>query len=188
MIQLIESPVPIVVLSSMFSDGSITFEALRLGVVDFVAKPSGAISHDINVDKQRILDRIKLATSINLVNLRRVRVNKSDMRLEDRQPLEYLIAIGTSLGGPNTFIRLITKLSLTLPATVVVVLEISPKVLPSFVEKFNEFVPWEIQIAEKDKELEQGVCYIHSNEKALVIYKDPKGKSRFKTGDRSRAD
>ncbi|MCI5209776.1 MAG: response regulator, partial [Candidatus Electrothrix sp. ATG2] len=40
---MIESPVPIVVLSSLFSDGSITFEALRLGVVDFVAKPSGAI-------------------------------------------------------------------------------------------------------------------------------------------------
>ena len=35
---MIESPVPVVVLSSLFSDGSITFEALRLGVVDFVPK------------------------------------------------------------------------------------------------------------------------------------------------------
>ncbi len=44
---MIESPVPIVVLSSLFSDGAITFDALRLGVVDFVPKPSGAISEDI---------------------------------------------------------------------------------------------------------------------------------------------
>lgn len=73
---MIESPVPIVVLSSLFSDGSITFEALRLGVVDFVAKPSGAISSDIHTAKQHIVDRIKLASAVNFQNIRRVRINK----------------------------------------------------------------------------------------------------------------
>ena len=38
---MIKSPVPVVVLSSLFSDGAITFDALRLGVVDFIPKPSG---------------------------------------------------------------------------------------------------------------------------------------------------
>jgi two-component system chemotaxis response regulator CheB len=45
---MIKSPVPVVVLSSMFSDGAITFDALRLGVVDFIPKPSGAVSTDID--------------------------------------------------------------------------------------------------------------------------------------------
>ena len=185
---MIESPVPIVVLSSLFGDGSVTFEALRLGVVDFVAKPSGAISKDIHTAKQQILDRIKLATSVNLDNIRRVRVTKQDVRdgLTDRygfQALEYIVAMGTSLSGPNTFIRLITQLSPALPAAAVVVLEISAKVLPAFVEKFNDFVLWKIEIAEEDTVIEQGVCYIHSNESSLVIQTNDRGEACFKIED-----
>lgn len=181
---MIESPVPIVVLSSLFSDGSITFEALRLGVVDFVAKPSGAISRDIHTAKQQILNRIKLATSVSLENVRRVRVNKQDLRegLIDRygfRPLEYIIAMGTSLTGPNTFIRLMTSLSPGLSAAVVIVLEISPKVLPAFVDKFNDFVPWKIEVAQAGKPLEQGACYIHSNETSLTVQPNEMGEPGF---------
>ncbi len=182
---MIEAPVPIVVLSSLFGDGSVTFEALRLGVVDFVAKPSGAISKDIHTAKKQILDRIKLAKSVNLNNIRRVRVNKQDVRegLSDRyglQGLEYIVAMGTSLSGPNTFIRLLTQLSPALPVAVVVVLEISSKVLPAFVEKFNDFVLWKIEIAEENKIVEPGVCYIHSNESSLVIKPNDQGEPCFK--------
>jgi chemotaxis response regulator CheB len=70
---MIESPVPIVVLSSLFSDGAITFEALRLGVVDFLPKPSGAISRDIHRAKQQLIDRVKLAAVVNMQNVRRVK-------------------------------------------------------------------------------------------------------------------
>ena len=181
---MIESPVPIVVLSSLFGDGSITFEALRLGVVDFVAKPSGAISKDIHVAKQQILDRIKLATSVNLENVRRVRVIKQDVRetLAARygfQPLEYLVAMGTSLSGPNTFIRLMTQLSPAMPAAAVVVLEINSQILPAFVQKFNDFVPWKVEVACQNTVIEQGVCYIHSNETALTIQPNDSGEPAF---------
>ncbi len=184
---MIESPVPIVVLSSLFSDGSVTFEALRLGAVDFVAKPSGAISSDIHTAKKQILDRIKLATSVTLENIRRVRVWKQDIResltdLYGFQDLEYIIAMGTSLSGPNTFIRLVTRLSPRLPAAAVIVLEISPKVLSSFVEKFNEFVPWKIEIAREGVALEQGTCYIHSNETSLIVQSNSAGEPCFKLG------
>ena len=70
---MIEAPVPVVVLSSLFSDGNITFEALRLGAVDFLPKPSGAF-HDIHRAKQQLIDRVKLAAVVNLHNVRRVRV------------------------------------------------------------------------------------------------------------------
>ena len=185
---MIESPVPIVVLSSLFSDGSVTFDALRLGVVDFVAKPSGAISQDIHTRKQQIIDRVKLAESVHLENICRVRVSEQDVRasLSDRygfQSLDYIIAMGTSLTGPNTFIRILTTLSPGLPAAVVVVLEISPKVLPSFVKKFNEFTPWKIEIAKDGGVLEQGSCYIHSNQTSLVIGINEDGNPCFKLGD-----
>ena len=174
---MIESPVPVVVLSSLFSDGAVTFEALRLGVVDFVPKPSGAISEDMDKSRRQIIDRVKIASSVNFNNIRRVRMTNGDPNenLSVRygfHPLEHLIALGTSLSGPNTVIRLLTRLSPTLPAAMVVVQEIAPQILPAFVQRFNQHVPWTIQAAQDGQVIEQGVCYICSNEQALRIERD----------------
>jgi two-component system, chemotaxis family, protein-glutamate methylesterase/glutaminase len=173
---MIESPVPVVVLSSLFSDGAVTFEALRLGVVDFVPKPSGAISEDMERSRRQIIDRVKIASSVNFENIRRVRIQpgitKQDSASSDARTPDYLIALGTSLSGPNTVIRLLTRLSPNLRAAVVVVQEIAPPILPAFIQKFNEHVPWHIQIAENRQILEPGVCYICSNENALRIDRD----------------
>ncbi|MBI5896177.1 MAG: response regulator, partial [Desulfobacterales bacterium] len=147
---MIESPVPVVVLSSLFSDGAVTFEALRLGVVDFVPKPSGGISEDMDKSRRQIIDRVKIASSVNFENIRRVRMlvgdPKENLALRHGQnSLQYLITLGTSLSGPNTVIRLLTRLSPTLPAAMVVVQEIAPQILPAFVKKFNEHVPWFVE-------------------------------------------
>lgn len=171
---MIESPVPVVVLSSLFSDGAVTFEALRLGVVDFVPKPSGAISEDMDKSRRQIIDRVKIASSVNFENIRRVRLRSGDPNEElsaqyGFYPLEFLVTLGTTLSGPNTVIRLLSRLSPTLPAAVVVMQEIAPQVLPAFVKKFNEQVPWKIEIATDGQLLEQGVCYISSNEYSLRV-------------------
>lgn len=186
---MIESPVPIVVLSSMFSDGAITFDALRLGVVDFVPKPSGAISANIDQSKQQIIDRIKIAHSVNLTNIRRVRLPRWDSRekLAERygfRTLDYLLTIGTSLSGPNTVIRLLTRLSPSLPAAVLVVQEISPQILKSFAKKFDEHVAWRVEIAEDGMPLEQGTCYISSNEDSVTVQTNGSGHVFLKVGAR----
>ncbi len=182
---MIESPVPVVVLSSLFADGSITFEALRLGVIDFVPKPSGAISKDIHKAKQKIIDRIKMAVSVNLENIRRVKLSNLDSKdgYSERygfQHLDYILALGTTLTGPNTAIRLFANLPSSLPATAVFVKEISSKILPSFVKKFDEYVPWRIDMAQDGMVLEQGTCYISSNEKALSIQVNNNGEACMK--------
>jgi len=185
---MIQSPLPIVVLSSLTNDGIVTFEALRLGVVDFVPKPSGAISTDIDRSRQQIIDRIKVARSVNLDNVRRVRLPKQwnkSKRLADLygfHPLEYLVALGTTLSGPNTVIRLLSRLSPTLPAAVVVLQEISPRILESFVSEFNEHVPWKVDIARDDLPLEQGTCYIGSNEQSFHIETNASGSPCLKAG------
>lgn len=186
---MIESPVPVVVLSSLFADGAITFEALRLGVIDFVPKPSGAISQDIHTARQKIIDRIKMAGSVNLANIRRVKIFNRDMNegLSERygfQHLDYLIALGTTLTGPNTAIRLFSNLPSNLPAAAVFVKEISPKILPAFVKKFDEYAPWRIDMAKDGMVIEQGTCYICSNEYSLSIQVNKDGAACLKLNDR----
>lgn len=170
---MLECPVPIVMLSSLFNNGTITFEALRLGVVDFLPKPSGAISQNIHTAKQQIIDRIKTAVSVNIHNIHRVRVNLVDeankLSTYGFQTLEYLLLIGTNLGGPNTSIRIFSELSPKLATAAIVVQEISPKMLPAFVKEFNKYARWNICEAIDGAVLEAGVCYVASNEYSLSI-------------------
>lgn len=184
---MIEAPVPVVVLSSLYNDGSITFEALRLGVVDFVPKPSGAISRDIHTAGQKIIDRIKIAAAVNIENIRRVRLPKLDIKkdLSQRygfQHLEYIVAMGTTLTGPNTFIRIFTTLSPQLPATAVIVMDIAPQILESFVRKFDDHTYWKIEIARDNTVLEQGTCYIASDETSVSVVMNDSGEAALKVG------
>ena len=178
---MIESPVPIIMLSSLSTHGDITFEALRLGVVDFLPKPSGAISRDIYDVRSQIINRVKIATSVSMENIKRVKLPLRDEMpgLSERygfHSLDYVVAIGTSLGGPNTIIRLMSHLPPTLPASVVAAQEISPKILPAFAKKFAEHSAWRVEVAEPGKELEQGVCYVSSIQEPVMVGRDADGK------------
>jgi two-component system, chemotaxis family, protein-glutamate methylesterase/glutaminase len=76
-----------------------------------------------------------------------------------------------------------TRMSSSLPAAVVVVQEIAPQILQAFVEKFNEYAPWDIQVAQDGHVIEQGVCYICSNETSLCIERNENGQPCMVLGD-----
>jgi two-component system chemotaxis response regulator CheB len=57
-------------------------------------------------------------------------------------------------------IRLISKLPPDLPAAVVVVQEIAPKVIDAFVQKFDEQVSWNVTVGLDGDVLQAGTCYL----------------------------
>lgn len=185
---MLECPVPIVMLSSLFNNGAITFDALRLGVVDFLPKPSGAISQNIHTAKQQIIDRIKTAVSVNIHNIHRVRVNliNETHKLTNYgfQTLEYLLLVGTNLGGPNTGIRIFSQLSPKLGTSAIIVQEIAPKMLSAFVKEFDKYALWNMCEATDGAILEAGVCYIASNEYSLAIAINPQDQAIIKIQER----
>jgi two-component system chemotaxis response regulator CheB len=184
---MIEAPVPIVVLSSLVSDGVVTFEALRLGVMDFVPKPLGVLSASPKTIEQ-VVNRVKIACGMKIGNVRRVRlprrwaITERVEKLYSYRPLDYIVVIGTTLNGPNTVIRILSKLSPTLPAAIVVMQEISPRIISSFVKRFNETVPWRIEEAKNGIVIEQGTCYIASNEFSLTVQNDSNGHPCLNSG------
>lgn len=187
---MIESPVSIVMLSSLFSHGEVTFEALRLGAVDFMPKPSGAISIDIQDERHKIIDRVKIAADENIENIRRVRLCKVDSRsnLTSRYGLnqfEFLVTLGTTLGGPNSIIGLMSSLSPDIPAAVVVIQEISPRILPAFVEQFNEYTNWKVEVAREGALLEPGVCYMCAYNEPLIAKANANGEICLQKGSSS---
>src|SRR3954452_5742559 len=105
-------PRPVVMLSSLTHAGAVTtIRALTIGAVDFVGKPSGAISLDFHRVRDELLQKVKLAA--------KARVTKASA-LAHAEPtpasapkpvvarpslgggsFERLVVIGTSTGGPR---------------------------------------------------------------------------------------
>lgn len=117
-------PTPVVILSAYSKeDAEITFQCLKSGAVGFVLKPSGELSLDINVVKEKILEEVKAAASFTLAKLR------SLVKLEEKplhpSPISAkktkIILIGASTGGPQTIINLIESLPYSFKIPIIII-------------------------------------------------------------------
>lgn len=126
-----DQPTPVVMLSSLTQAGAdTTMQCLRLGAVDFVAKPSGTISADMRRVAQEITEKIKMASgtvstkkarpedaaSTNSIAAGHTKLSLSLPELQSTfnelafQPKAEILLIGASTGGPKALHYLIPKL------------------------------------------------------------------------------
>ena len=68
---MVERPCPVVMVSSLTAEGAdATLEALRLGAVDFVPKPEGAVSLRIDEFAPTLVEKIRAAATAKMKNER----------------------------------------------------------------------------------------------------------------------
>jgi two-component system chemotaxis response regulator CheB len=135
---MVERPCPMVMVSSMTAAGAdATFEALRLGAVDFIAKPDGAVSLGIHEMAPRLVEKVRAAAAARL---------KPSLRLRERvrhriaggarrrgagatgsgppHPVaavgDGLVLVGTSTGGPPALESLLRPLPADFPWPIVI--------------------------------------------------------------------
>jgi two-component system, chemotaxis family, protein-glutamate methylesterase/glutaminase len=115
---MIEHPCPVVMVSSFSaSGGQLTLEALRRGAVDFVAKPAGAISLEIDTLRVQLLEKVRAASRAKLRGTHRLQ-ERVRHRIGAAAPLrrrradagEGLVLVGTSTGGPPALEALLQPL------------------------------------------------------------------------------
>jgi two-component system, chemotaxis family, protein-glutamate methylesterase/glutaminase len=136
---MLQRPCPVVMVSSVTADGAeTTLDALKLGAVDFVAKPAGAVSLSMDEFAPIIKEKIRAAAGARLPASRRLkdrlrfkagglpaaRVRDQTAELtpdadEVRQG-EGMILVGTSTGGPPALEALLTQLPATFPWPILV--------------------------------------------------------------------
>lgn len=132
---MIEKPSPVVMVSSLTAeDADATLEAFRLGAVDFVAKPTGAISLYIDEvapelrRKVRAAAGAKLRTSLRLKDRVRHRIGTAQATSAKGMPLPRvqaatgagLVLVGTSTGGPPALEALLGGLPAGFPWPVLI--------------------------------------------------------------------
>lgn len=136
-----EAPRPVVMLSAAttHSGHDATLRALELGAVDFVRKPSGAISLDLARISDRLLGALRAAAQANVRGVRMLAINKLPVRGTPARPAlaiapttptrvvpagaaaNRVVVIASSTGGPRALAEVVPNLPRSLGAAVLVV-------------------------------------------------------------------
>lgn len=135
-------PTPVIMVSSITRKGAeITIKALTLGAVDFVTKPSGTISLDMQVVAQELREKIIAAASVavdklaGIVSLPIAEVRKLPLV---RKGQVELVAIAASTGGPRAIQSILEKIETTSMVPIVIVQHMPKGFTKSFAERLNE--------------------------------------------------
>lgn len=166
---MVRYQIPIVIISSLVQDGYFAFEALRLGVVDFVPKPSRVATASWADEEELVRMRVRLAATMQVHRMRRVRRRKRVVAPSTSSNVTpaALIVMGTTLAGPNTIMHIVTQLSPDFPGAIIALQEIHPRILIPFCACFNDISPLEIVPVTGPCPLRRGKVYLASTFKGL---------------------
>lgn len=140
-----------------------TLRALELGAVDFVRKPSGAISVDLPRIGERLLAALRAARQANLRALGAVAPRRVPPRAAaPRGPgaAAWAVAIAASTGGPRALTVVLPALPRTLDAAVFVVQHMPAGFTKSLAQRLDAVGPLPAHEAERGQVVQAGHVYV----------------------------
>lgn len=190
-------PTPVIMVSSSTQNGAdATIKALSLGAVDFVAKSAGAISRIDDIAKE-LLQKCREVKGISATRLQFARTapsvqsNKPKPALIPEQPFppvpvakplakpadiqgasDWILAIGTSTGGPRALQEVLTRLPGSLPCPAIVVQHMPPGFTKSLADRLNSICELTVKEAEDNDRLSPGIVLVAPGDHHLTIRKE----------------
>lgn len=185
-----EHPKPVVMLSSTTTaNAAITMEAIANGAVDFVAKPSGTISLDLDKIKEELVEKVKAAALVPISRLPKPAVPLVKARVSEQPPIKEryrseivvdqswrshsrkLVVIGTSTGGPRALQEVLTTLPATISAPILIVQHMPAGFTNSLAKRLNQLSDITVKEAENGDLLQPGVAYIAPGGSQMTVRK-----------------
>lgn len=165
------NPLPVVMLSSQTSKGADkTVLAMSIGAVDFITKPSGAISLDINKVKDEIISKVVMAAGTQKKKTPVVS-NRSFHTISPQRYNDTIVLIGTSTGGPRALQQVLTSLPKGFPAPILIVQHMPPHFTKSLAERLNTMAKIKVTEATHAEVLQKGVAYIAPGDYHMKVRK-----------------
>lgn len=154
------NPLPVVMLSSHTKTGaSQTLQAISIGAVDFIKKPSGSISLDINKIKEEIITKVITAAEAKVTVTKSV--EEKDFKTVHKLPYNRtIVAIGTSTGGPRALQKVLTDLPANFPAPILIVQHMPPSFTKTLATRLNSLAEIEVREASDGMILQNSTAYI----------------------------
>ena len=151
-------PMPVIMVSTLTQAGAeITLEALEIGAVDFIAKPTVDVANALTSLASGLQAKVKHAAHAR-VGVRRVPV---PMRRRER-PVgrsEKIIAVGASTGGVEALKLLLMDMPAECPP-ILITQHMPPRFTTAFAERLNRECPMTVSEAKHDVVVEPNHAYI----------------------------
>ena len=151
-------PMPVVMVSTLTQAGAeITLEALEIGAVDFIAKPTVDVAHALTALAAELQAKVKSAAHAR-VGIRRV---PAPLRQRER-PLgrsEKIVAVGASTGGVEALKALLMDMPAECPP-ILITQHMPPRFTAAFAERLNRECPMTVSEAKHDDPIEPNHAYI----------------------------
>jgi len=183
-------PMPVVMVSSLTQKGAdVTLDALELGAVDFVSKPS-ALGRDLENYADEIVAKVRMAAgacvtatkhhalSKNSSKPAEVTANQSaDAVLVKKvarghfKTTEKIIALGASTGGTEATARVLEVLPSGFPA-IVVSQHLPVAFSASYAARLDKNCQMKVKLAEDGEQIIPGHVYIAPGEQHLLVKRD----------------
>ncbi|MBI2569375.1 MAG: chemotaxis response regulator protein-glutamate methylesterase [Candidatus Schekmanbacteria bacterium] len=172
-------PTPVVMVSAFTAAGAeLTLRCLELGAVDFVQKPSGAVSLDMARVQEELVRKVVAAARARPRVLRDGPAQRAGDRVRLPDGLRPdagglaafpVVGIGASTGGPGTLQRLLPCLPSELPAAVLVVQHMPAAFVPAFVRRLSECCALPVRLAEDRTPLAPGCILVAPGDAHLLV-------------------
>ncbi len=171
-------PMPVVMVSTLTQKGSdITLDALELGAVDFVSKPTVDIAHSLGDYAEEIIAKVRTAAIARVRELKPVvERHSADAVLpagrgKHFKTTEKLIALGASTGGTEAIREVLEVMPADSPA-IVISQHIPEAFSKPFSERMDRCSPMTVSQAEDGEQILPGHVYIAPGNSHLLVVRD----------------
>ena len=193
---MVQRPCPVVMVSALTSEGAeATLDALRLGAVDFVSKPVGAVSLRIDEFAPILKEKVRAAASARLPASHRlkerVRYQTRGTSAPDRRkpeinneltenPVEAaqgegVVLVGTSTGGPAALETLCVSLPSTFPWPILVAQHMPATFTGALATRLDGICALDVVEVARSMPLRAGCIYIGRGDADIVVSKRASG-------------
>ena len=209
-------PTPVLMLSAHTEAGAeATLDALARGAVDFLAKPGGEVTRDLESLGDRIVEKIDAVAGADLSSIAptaqrtaaaagtananggssasstgRSSTSTSGSRPEpepDRAFVEHpTIVIGASTGGPKILEGVLRALPVTLQPKVVVVQHMPASFTDRLAARLDSFLPFDVSEASDGQRVEDGDVVVAKGDYHLEVVSNVAGNLRVRLTDGER--
>jgi two-component system chemotaxis response regulator CheB len=186
---MIEAPRPVVMISALTEEGAVaTLEAIELGAIDFVAKPSGTVSLEIDRLRPILVEKVRAAAQARIrptLRLReRIRHQFRGARIPTpagpppgrslpprraSDPPPGLVLIGTSTGGPAALDVVLPQLPAGFPWPVMVAQHMPASFTGPFARRLDRQCGLQVVEVDRPMPLHPGTIYIGRGDADLVV-------------------
>ncbi|GIE80353.1 chemotaxis response regulator protein-glutamate methylesterase 3 [Actinoplanes philippinensis] len=175
-----EQPTPVVMVSSLTEHNAlVTLEALELGAVDYVPKPGGTVSLNIDEVSADLINKVRNASAAKIKRAGGLsaRIKAHSKRVAATPPRREigavgavdLVLIGSSTGGPALLSDLLPQLPGTLGAPVVVAQHIPASFTGALARRLDEICALRVHEVDRIMTVQRGNIYIGRGNADVVV-------------------